>query len=287
MLLNIFLDRIEKYLPAQSGMEGDRIGLQVQSDNKEVNKILVALDITQEIISEAVYSNCDCIISFHPLIYNPLTSIAFNNRVGRLTAKLISKNITLIVIHTNFDVFYKGTSQILAKKLDFNVIDFLKPNLNFPNSGMGVIAKPFTAIKPSELLSRVHNVCHSPLRFSKLNLDVDIEKIAIVGGSGMSFLDEVLKSDVQAFITADITYHRFHEVEGEIMLIDPGHYEMEQFVPLALVELFGDIIDKNELHFIKTSKTLTNPVCYYPDTEMYINLQNKYLLKNNIAVEFL
>ncbi len=275
MQIKELLKIIEKYLPGQSGMEGDRIGLQIQSGRNEVNKLLITLELNDQVIQEAINSSADCIISFHPLIYNPLLSISDDDRVGELTTSLIKNDISFISIHTTFDAFAKGTSHILAEKLDLKVIDFLEPNANYSDKGMGIIATPLNPINSSELLERVYNVCNSPIRFSELKENININRIAIVGGSGTSFLDQVLKSNVQSFITADITYHRFHEVDGKIMLIDPGHYEMEQFVPNGLTELLKDALIDQEYDFIKTSNILTNPVNYFPDNGKYKNLSTQ------------
>ena len=279
MLLNKLLKIIEEKLPAVSAIEGDRIGLQVQSGVNEVNKILITLEINPAVLKEAIKINCDCIITFHPLIYNPLTTLTDNNRVGNLVTSLIKNSIALISIHTNFDTFSEGTSKILAEKLQFEIIDFLQHDINFPDTGMGVIAKPEKPIVENELLERIREICKSPIRYSSLGKKQKIDKIAIVGGNGTSFINKALNSGAQAFITADLTYHRFHEVNGKMMLIDPGHFEMEQFVPAGLAKTLSKSFDSSVQ--IELSNVHTNPVKYYPETEKYIRMQKHNLLNNN------
>jgi len=283
MTLGSILKLIERYFPAGTAMEKDRIGLQVQSGNEEVRKILISLELDDHVIEEANQKNCDCIISFHPLIFFPITELHDTQRVGRLVQKLIKNNISLISIHTNFDSYINGTSYILAKKLGLKVNGFLVPDKNHENYGMGIIAETEKTLSPDQLLEKVQSVCMSPVRYNHGQTS-EINKIAIVGGSGTSYIGDALAREADCFITADVTYHRFHEVNGKMMLIDPGHYEMEQFVPMGLLQFFKEHIDREEFDFICTSKSLTNPIKYYPSGN-YEEEQKKYLINNFMVVE--
>ncbi|MBM2815395.1 MAG: hypothetical protein HW421_2157 [Ignavibacteria bacterium] len=272
MLLTKLLEIIENILPGEAAIEGDRFGLQIQSSEQDVKSILAVYEITDDIIEEAIENGCDCIISFHPLIYYPLSSISLDERVGRLAAKLIKNSISLITIHTNFDSYHSGTSKILADRLGLQFESFLIPNSKLKNFGMGIIASTYKLLTEEELISKVHDVCSSPLRFCT-GSGQKIEKIAIVGGSGSSFLDEAITSGAQAFITADISYHNFHKAQRKIMLIDAGHYETEQHNPFYLAKLLSENIDTSGNLKIISSKKVTNPVRYYPETENYFNKQ--------------
>jgi len=274
MLVDELLKKIELKLPAQSAMDGDRIGLQIEGELCDLKRILVTLELNDEVAEEAVRRRCDCIITFHPLIYTPLLSITNNNRTGRIIQKLIKNSQTLISIHTNFDAFSEGTSKIFADKLGLTIDGFLLHDDSIPNCGIGVIAHPENPLSEHELLEKVALVCNAPLRWTS-GRKSKISKIAIVGGSGFSFAVEALKSGADAFITADVSYHRFHELFGNMMLIDPGHYEMEQFVPEGLAFLLKSILSTDEYVSIDVSETVTNPVKYFPETEKYLELQLK------------
>ncbi|HYF01771.1 MAG TPA: Nif3-like dinuclear metal center hexameric protein [Patescibacteria group bacterium] len=260
--LRDFLDIIERELPHGTAMEGDRLGLQIQSGRTEISSVLVCLDVTDEVILEARTIGCDCIVTFHPLLFAPMFSIAESDRIGRLTAELIRQNIALVSIHTNFDAFSQGTSEILAEKLGLDVTGVLIPDPNYEGRGVGAVAVAREAIRPEEFLQRVSAVCLAPLRFSE-PVSEFIEKIVIVGGSGSDFLKDVLKSGADAFITADVKYHTFHRASGHVMLIDAGHYETEQFVPEGITGLLKNLFSEWRINF-STTRTLTNPVRYYP-----------------------
>jgi dinuclear metal center YbgI/SA1388 family protein len=284
MNLKTLLDIIEEKLPPESAIEGDRIGLQVQSGRREVSSILVALELNDETIDEAIANKCNCIIAFHPLIFKPLKTITEDDRVGRLCSKLIKNSIALITVHTTFDAYSLGTSEIIAKRLGLESGGFLVPDPVLPNRGMGVVASPPKPISQAELLNRSFDLFSAPLRYADFDDDRPIEKIAIVGGSGGSFLGDALARGADAYITADMTYHTFHAISDKIMLIDPGHYEMEQFVPEGLAEYLADDLKKNGIEKILTTTVVTNPVKHYPEAGKYLDLQKNYLLNNKIMV---
>ncbi len=274
MLLTKLLEVIETEFPVGSALEGDPVGLRIQSGNIEVNTILIALELTDEVLNSAIELGCDCIVTFHPLIFNPLSGITDVDRVGRLTTGLIKQGITQITIHTNFDVHHQGTNVIFANLLGLNIEGFLIENREFANKGMGIIGSFNEPVSHNTLAELFYTKCNSMVKFSYGKSD-SIKKVAIVCGSGSSFISEVLRTDCDAFITADVTYHNFHRVKGKLSLFDIGHYEMEQFVPEHL-KLILDRLLTNENVRTYLTKQLTNPVNYFPELEI-LEKQNIYL----------
>ncbi len=280
MLIENLVKIIDDILPRQSGFEGDRLGLQLQSGRLEVSHVLVTLEITPEVVREAIELKADAIITFHPLIYKPLAEIIDNERVGELTTLLIQNSIAVISVHTAFDAYRLGTSHILAEKLGLEVTGFLMPNNNFPECGIGIVAEPETELFGRDLARLVSDKLFAPVKYNFGRTDL-IKKIAIIGGSGSSFLDEAIASGADAFITADVSYHTFHAASGKIMIIDPGHYEMEQFVSLGIARLLSDNLN-NELK-IDVSVSYTNPVRYSSNGTFEIS-QKEYL--NNVKIKW-
>lgn len=279
MELSEFISRLETILPPETAMQGDRFGLQLQCGRQGISKVLVTMEVTDAVVEEAVRQSCDCILSFHPLIFAPLTSITETERVGRLCSELIRRNIALIVAHTTFDSFPKGTNFILSQKLDLQVERPLIPDKSVAGFGMGILAKSEFPINLNELVARVSEVCNSPVRFCD-GSGKPIQRIAIVGGSGGSFIGDALSAGADVFITADIRYHDFHRVRGIMALIDPGHYEMEQFVATGLAEVIKKFVRFDETLEIIESSILPNPARYFPNTELYYLSQQNFLTHN-------
>lgn len=276
MELQRFVCSLEDVLPPDTAMEGDRIGLQLQSGRATVSSILVAMEVTDSVLQEAIDNGCDCIVAFHPLLFVPTTSLQDNERVGWLCTRLIQHSIAVVIAHTNFDAFPQGTSTLFAQRLGLTVEDRLVRNQTRAGFGMGIIATSSTPLPPATLLERVQTVCNSPLRYTTGSQKV-VERVAIVGGSGATFISQALAAKVDVFITADIKYHDFHRVHGAMWLIDPGHYEMEQFVPEGLYAIVNDIAQNNPSLSIKRSQVLPNPVQYYPGADTYKQAQQEYL----------
>ncbi|WP_062355790.1 Nif3-like dinuclear metal center hexameric protein [Bacillus kwashiorkori] len=117
----------ETYAPKFLAMEGDKIGLQVGQLNKQVNKVLVTLDVLEEVVDEAIEKGAQLIIAHHPLIFRPLTSIQTEQTYGRVIEKLIKNNIAVYCAHTNLDVAKGGVNDLLAQSLQLQNTEVLVP----------------------------------------------------------------------------------------------------------------------------------------------------------------
>ncbi len=260
MEIEEFVERINQFIPFQVGFEEDKLGIQIHTNRANIEKVLIAYEVTLDVVTEAIQLDANLIVSFHPLIYNPLETIIADNRVGIIVSELIRNSISLVVCHTNFDAFKGGTSWLFAERLGLANLDFLVPNDKYPGFGFGVIGNFESPINELEMLEKVQELTYSPLRWCKGRTD-ELRKVAIVGGSGMSFAKNAFDSKSDVFITADIKYHSFHEYNGRMMLIDPGHWEMEYLVPWGLRNLFLEIFKQEVKIFV--SNVYTNPIKYF------------------------
>ena len=307
MLINQFVNFCDSVFPFKNAIEGDKVGLQLINKRKVVKKVLFTLEITNEVVEEAKLLEIDTIISFHPLIFKGI-NLSIEERVENLVRELIINDINVLIIHTNFDTFEFGTNYLFAKKLSLNIIDYLIPlsNNSIESYGMGLICKPnishITNLNQNNQLGywveKISSEINSPVKFTN-NESGLVNNIAIICGSGSSFLDEIIKKNeklsnedkIDTFITADISYHTFHRCRGVINMIDVGHYEMEQFVPDGMYKIIkekyenytsnSNIIELDTQNKIKfyLSKVLTNPVDFYPNLN-YKENQLNYLLNH-------
>ena len=275
MQLQKFISELEMEFPEKTAWENDRIGLQVDTGKENIENIHVTLELNDDVIDEAVGNNSDIIISFHPLIFRPIKEINQNDRVTRLVSKLIKNDISLYIIHTNFDAHPYGTSYELCSRLGFQRDQYIEKDEEYPERGMGAIVEFKDEKSLEDIVQKVSDICSTPVRFNE-GASNKINKLAILGGSGSSYIDKAIDKGADALITADITYHEFHRVNGVISIIDPGHYEMEQFVIEALEKNISKRF-KDDLNIFK-SKIRTNPVYYYPENN-YKENQIKYLNK--------
>jgi dinuclear metal center YbgI/SA1388 family protein len=111
------VDWLEQFAPKHLAVDGDPIGLQIGSLEREVHKVMITLDVTQEVVEEAVRLGVQLIIAHHPALYHPLKSLNTNRPKGRLVAQLIKHDITVYAAHTNLDTAEGGLNDWLAERL--------------------------------------------------------------------------------------------------------------------------------------------------------------------------
>ncbi len=116
---------IEDWAPREIAWAKDNVGLQIGNYEKAVRRILVALEVSSEVVAEARRKRVDVIVTHHPLLFHPLRSISASNRVGRLVHDLISAGIAVYSAHTNLDFTESGVSFALATRLGLKNLDFL------------------------------------------------------------------------------------------------------------------------------------------------------------------
>lgn len=264
MHISDFVLALHRCLPPATAMEGDRLGLLVQSGRTEVHRIMVCLDVTLPVLEETKAKGVDTLVTFHPLIFSPLASVLSDHRVGACVEYAIREGIAIISAHTNVDAHPRGTNAVFAERMGWHVETVLVPDTKFYGHGMGVLCT-----LPGEDNATVESVvelvrteCGSPVRWCT-GSGKAIRKIALVCGSGSSFLQAARGANADIFVTADVRYHTFMEAQGTIAIIDPGHFEMEQFVPVAIKKIIEEeVLQGNAAIEVRVSSVSTNPLRY-------------------------
>ncbi len=116
---------MHQWAPPKIKLDYDNVGLLVGDQEREVSRVLVCLDVTEEVVDEAIRKECELIVSHHPLIFRPLYRINPDTEQGRILYKLIRNDIALLCAHTNLDAALDGVSFILARQLGLDHLRFL------------------------------------------------------------------------------------------------------------------------------------------------------------------
>ncbi len=261
MTVKDILDCITAIAPLQWQESYDNAGLQVGDVNAEARKALICLDITEEIVDEAIEKDCNVIVSHHPLIFRGLKHLTPQTYIERAVVKAVKHDIAMISMHTNLDNSYLGVSRMLAERLGLKNFHLLQPSVTEPEvCGAGMIGEFDVPMEEIDFLSLVAQQIGSPcLRHSALT-GRKIQKVALCGGSGSPFMGDALKNHADAYLTADIKYHDFFVPEGNILLIDGGHFETEQFTKELI---YGLIRKKFPTFAAEIAETRTNAVYYF------------------------
>ncbi len=142
-------DFVEGWAPKEIAWERDNVGLQVGDPEARVNGILVALDVTEEVVREARRKRLNLIVSHHPLLFRPLRSVTEDTAIGRSVRALVEGRVNLFSAHTNLDYTRGGTSFALAAALGLRNTGFLRTPYT--------IQKKIVTFVPEEHLESVRN----------------------------------------------------------------------------------------------------------------------------------
>ncbi len=229
---------IDGFAPFDTSMEFDNTGILIGDGKKEVKNVLLALDITGEVIEEAEDLGVELIITHHPAIFNGLKSISENDLVYRL----IRADIAAISAHTNLDLSQTfGVNTVLAEKLGLKNARFISGELPVV---AGELKKPIFA---SEFESRVsHALDNKKVRSNAVKIDKMIKTVAVGGGACGEYGGIVADMNIDAFVTGELKHHEFlYLTEKNVLAIDAGHFYTENPViePLKqrLCEKFKDV----------------------------------------------
>jgi dinuclear metal center YbgI/SA1388 family protein len=125
--LCIYLDSVVP-LSFQEGY--DNSGLQIGQADAEISSVLVTLDVTEEVVDEAIAAGCNLIISHHPLIFIGIKNLTGNSFTEKIILKAVKNNIAIYSSHTNLDMSDRGVSRKMADKLKLENIKVLSPLQN-------------------------------------------------------------------------------------------------------------------------------------------------------------
>lgn len=121
---------LNQWAPPNTKLDYDNVGLLVGNPSQNVTKILTCLDVTLDVVEEAVNKGCELIVAHHPLIFKSIDRINPVDEQGKIIYRLIKSDISLIAAHTNLDAALDGVSFVLAQKLGLENVKFLDTNYN-------------------------------------------------------------------------------------------------------------------------------------------------------------
>ncbi|KXT79134.1 Nif3-like dinuclear metal center hexameric protein [Streptococcus sp. DD13] len=261
MLASELIARYEAFCPQELSMEGDVCGCQIGRLDKEVDKVMVALDVREQTVQEAIEKGVQLLIVKHAPIFRPLKDLVANRPQNQIYIDLIRHDIAVYVTHTNIDVVEDGLNDWFCQLLG---IEQTKPlHLTEREQGIGRVGQ-VTPQSFSQLACKVKNVFGlDSLRlvsYDRSDLDRLIDRVAICGGSGQSFYSDALAAGAQVYITGDIYYHTAQEMLSDgLLAIDPGHHIEVLFIQ-KLVEKLQEWKQENNWSVeILASQATTNP----------------------------
>lgn len=221
------MEYFESFAPAQTAMEFDNVGLLVGDKDTYVTKVLLALDITSDVVFEAEKLGCELIISHHPVIFSPVKRLGTKD----VPYLLASKGISALCMHTNLDLSEEfGVNVCLA-----NAIGVKNP----VKSELGECM--FTGELEDEIDMKdfAKNVktalCCEGLRYTDSKKTV--KKVSVASGGGGSDIFSAVAEGADVLVTGEIKHHEINFAnEAGINIVDVGHFKSEDVVILPLIK---------------------------------------------------
>ena len=227
---------LNEQAPFETQEDFDNAGLQVGHLGQKVTSVLLALDLTSQVIEEAVRSQSQLIITHHPLLFVPQRVFDLSAQVPVLIARLITSGIALISAHTNIDQSGKySSSSVLANQMGLQ---------NIRREGKYIFLGELPEPMMSDELRQAIMVClDAPVRqYGECNKQ-DIRTLAIAGGAYSEGYIEAIQAGAQALLTGEVKhYHAVSAAEMGFLLYDGGHFATEApMLPRIAIGLQKDL----------------------------------------------
>lgn len=134
------IQRFEEWAPKSLAYENDKIGLLIGTLNKKIRRVMITLDVLENVADEAAERQADLIIAHHPVIFHPLKNVRSDEGQGKIVAKCIKQDIAVYAAHTNLDIAEGGVNDMLADQLGFGETEILQPTASEPLYKLAVYA---------------------------------------------------------------------------------------------------------------------------------------------------
>lgn len=237
------MEIIEAVYPKEAALSFDNVGLQAGRSHKEVKRIYLALDATNEVIQAAKDSQADMLITHHPLIFSPLKSVTDGDFISRRILELIQSDISYYAMHTNYDVLgMAGLAERILGLGDARVLD-VTGEIDGREEGIGRIGMLEESMTLKECCRYVKKCLALDTVKVFGDLDREVQCLAVSPGSGKSAVAPAVKKGADVLVTGDIGHHDGLDAwEQGLAVIDAGHYgteyifieDMKQFLETRL-----------------------------------------------------
>lgn len=259
MKVKEIIDALELFAPLPLQDDFDNAGLQIGlTEAEDVTGALLCLDVTEEVICEAIERGLNLVVAHHPLLFHPLKRVVGRNYVERCTQMAIRHGIAVYAAHTNLDNAVGGVNYEIARRIGLQDVHILEPRqVNGVECGAGVIGELPEAVEEMDFLLNLKQdfkmdaLLHNRLTGRKL------KRVALCGGAGAFLLDEAIAQGADCFITGEFHYHDYFGHDDEILMVEMGHYESEQYTTCIFERLLKERFPELRVEYTNLN---TNPI---------------------------
>jgi len=240
--LKDLLDILDELAPVELAEAWDNPGLQVGFLDQTITKIVLSLDPTIQAVQYALSQEAQVLVTHHPLIFKPISSIRDGEYPGGVVYEAIRGGLSIVAMHTNLDAAHEGINTVLAGLLGLENIEPLYQNkvgeqgasrrsaeMSNIKTGIGRIGNLVSPISLPAFISTVKKLLGLSVVKVVSKRSVTVSRVAVVGGSGGSLIREAWQKGADLLLTGDVTYHQAREAEFlGLAVIDGGHFATER-----------------------------------------------------------
>ena len=238
--------------PGELAAEWDNVGLLVGAPEAQVYRVLVALDITADVVEEAMEHEVDLIVAHHPVMNvrwheQEMQTLRADTRLGSLLIRMIQSGVSAICMHTNLDAAQGGVNDMLAQALE---LENIRP---LGEDGIGRVGDLPEELSVPDFLAHVkdrlrpNGIRYTPGR-------PVVRTVGVGGGACGEYLFRAAELGCDAYVTADLKYNQFlDDRPPDLTLIDAGHFPTEDVICPVLVDYLrerfpGLAVEKSSSH---------------------------------------
>lgn len=232
---------IEKHAPKDIALSFDNVGLLIGDYNAEISGVVIAVDLTRDVIEKALKIGANLIITHHPIIFNGFKQLIKGNYEQDIVMLAVKGGLNVYACHTNADNADKGMNYVLAERLGGRNIVALSED-------GGIVADIDTDI--DSFLERVSDEIKGIIKVN-MPFSSDIKRFAMITGSGGkdgTLVTKLNELDVDCYLTAEVSHNvRLAFIDSGIGLIEFGHYESERI----FIDIMSDWLNESGLNIVK------------------------------------
>lgn len=246
-------DFINEIAPFTGALDYDNVGLLAGDRNSAVDRIMLSLDITFDVIEESIAENAQLIISHHPVIFEPIKNVTEGNKLFHL----IKNGISAICAHTNLDIAQEGINDVLFEMLGLHDMKWLSVDNTQAIGRWGTLKEPVAVKDFALFVKKLLNA--NVVRYVEGNRHV--KNVAVVSGAGGSDYKTALICGADTLVTGDSKYNAFLEAyEAGFNIIEAGHFSTENIILPLLKKKLEDKFPETEILISKKHRNLIDIV---------------------------
>lgn len=261
------VDLVHRRYPPATAEAWDAVGLVCGDPQAPVRRVLVALDPVSGVVDEALGLEADLLITHHPLLLTPVSSVAATTPAGRVVQRLVSGGRALLAAHTNADVAHGGVNDALAAALGLVGAAPLLPSSDDPTTGLGRVGD-VEATTLGAFAEHVRDVLPRTAHGVRVQGDPArrVRRVAVASGSGGDTVGAATEAGADVLVTSDLKHHVAldHREAGGVAVVDVAHFASEHpWVPAYAGLLHSDLVAAGYDVDVQWSALVTDPWTFH------------------------